>query len=60
MVFVSTGVKKSAENFTSLGGVVSMPLAFFISRFLRRFLISVSLTVLKETYSLSEASIFNS
>ena len=56
ITFVSNGVKKSAESFTSLGGIVSMSLAFFISRFLRRSLISVSLTVLKENLSLSETS----
>ena len=39
----------------SLGGIVSMSLTFFISRFLR-FLISVSLTVLKENLSLRETS----
>ena len=53
MAFVSNGVKKSAESFTSLGGIVSMPLAFFISRFFRRSLISLSLIVLKENLSLS-------
>ena len=54
MAFVSNGIKKSAESFTSLGGIVSMPLSFFISRFFRRSLISLSLTVLKENLSLSE------
>ena len=54
MAFVSNGAKKSAESFTSLGGIVSMPLAFFISRFFRRSLISLSLIVLKENLSLSE------
>ena len=53
MAFVSNGVKKSAESFTSLGVIVSMPLAFFISRFFRS-LISLSLTVLKENLSLPE------
>ena len=47
MPFESNGVKILVENFMGLGGIVSMPLAFFMSRFLR-FLISVSLTVLKE------------
>ena len=52
MAFVSNGVKKLTENFMSLGGIVSIPLAFFISGFLRRFLISVSLTALKENLPL--------
>ena len=56
IAFVSNGFKKSAESFTSLGGIVSMPLVFFISRFFRRSLISLSLTVLKENLSLSEIS----
>ena len=54
MAFVSDGVKKSAERFTSLGGIVSMPLSFFISRFFRMSLTSLSLAVLKENLSLSE------
>ena len=54
MTFVSNGVKKSVENFTGLG-IVSMPLAFYITTFFRP-LISVSLTVLKENLSLSETS----
>ena len=29
MAFVSNGIKKSAESFASLGGIVSMPLACF-------------------------------
>ena len=33
MAFVSNGVKKSAESFTSLGDFASVPLAFFISTF---------------------------
>ena len=41
MAFVNNGVEILAESFMSLGGIVSMPLALFISRFLRRFLISV-------------------
>ena len=52
MVFASNGVKKSTESFEK-----SMPLAFFISGFIRRSLISVSLTVLKENLSLSETSL---
>ena len=56
MAFVSNEVKKSAESFTSLRGIVSMPLAFFISRFFRWSLISLSLTILKENPSLSETS----
>ena len=28
MAFASNGVKKSAESFTTLGGIVSMPLTF--------------------------------
>ena len=28
MAFVSNGVKKSAESFTTLGGIVSVPLTF--------------------------------
>ena len=48
MAFVSNGVKKLAESFMSLAGIVSILLAFFISRFLIRFLISVSLTASKE------------
>ena len=54
MTFVSNGVKKLVESFTSLG-IVSMPLAFYITTFFRP-LISVSLTVLKENLSLSETS----
>ena len=38
IAFVRNGVKQSAESFMSLGGIVSIPLAFFISRFLRFFL----------------------
>ena len=38
----------------SLGSIVSMSLAYFISRSLRRFLISDSMTVLKENMSLLE------
>ena len=53
MVFKSYGAKKLAESFTSLGGIVSMPLVLFTSRFLR-FLISVSLAVFKENLLLSE------
>ena len=53
MASVSNWVKKSAESFMSLGGLTSVPFTIFISRFLR-FLISVSLTVLKENLSLSE------
>ena len=53
MAFVSTnGVKKSPESFTSLGGILSMSLAFFTSRFFKRSLISFSLTDLKEDLSL--------
>ena len=48
MAFVSNGVKNLAECLMNLGGIVSMPLVPFISTFLRRFLISVSLTVLNE------------
>ena len=54
MAYVSNEVKKLAESFKGLGGVVSMSIVFFIFRFLRKFLISVSLTVLKENLSLSE------
>ena len=43
MTFVNNGVKKSTGSFTSLESIVSMALAIFVSRFLRRFLISVSL-----------------
>ena len=64
MAFVSNGVKKSAKSFMSLGGIVSksfmslggivsMPLDFFLPRFLR-FSISFTLTVLEENLSLSE------
>ena len=56
MAFVSNGVKKIAESFTSLGGIVSLPLAFFIPRFFRWALISLALIVLKENLSLSETS----
>ena len=53
MVFLSNGVKKLAESFMSLGGIVSIPLAFFISRFLRHLIsVSFSLTVLKETFTI--------
>ena len=56
MAFVSNGVKTSAESFTSLGGIVSISLRIFKSRFFRRSLISVSLIVLKQNLSLSEAT----
>ena len=56
MAFVSNGALKSAESSTSLGGILSLPLTFFIPRFFRRSLISLSLAVLKENLSPSEAS----
>ena len=56
MAFLSNEARKLAENIMSLGGIVSKLFAFFISRFPRSFLITVSLTVLKENLSLSEIS----
>ena len=53
MTFVSNGVKKSVKSFTSLGGIVSMPLACYISIYVSPCL---SLAVLKENLSLSKTS----
>ena len=53
MAFVSNEVKKLAESLKNLGGIESMLLAFFVPRFFRRSLISISLTVLEENLSLS-------
>ena len=52
MAFVSNRIKKSTESIMSLGSIVIMSIAFFISKFLRRFLVTVSQNFLKENLSL--------
>ena len=47
MAFVCNGVKKSAESFMNLGGIVLISIVYFISKFLSKALISTSLTVWK-------------
>ena len=56
MAFMKNEVKKLDESFMSLGGIVSMPLALFITKVFTRFSISVLLPVSKEILSVSETS----
>ena len=56
MAFTKNEVKKLDESFMSLGGIVSMPLALFITKVFTRFSISVLLPVSKEILSVSETS----
>ena len=56
MAFMKNEVKKLDESFMSLGGIVSMPLALFITKVFTRFSISVLSPVSKEILSVSETS----
>ena len=56
MAFMKNEVKKLDESFMSLRGIVSMPLALFITKVFTRFSISVLLPVSKEILSVSETS----
>ena len=47
MASLTNRLRILADSFMSLGGITSMSLPFFISRYLKRFSISISVIVLK-------------